>query len=147
MLEDAPMDPRASLGHEWVTLQDNYERYEGWALAIKLAAVLVFVAGAALQLVPWLICLAILMLWLQDGIFKTYQSRLGDRLLQLEKQIAAWGRTGEPSLPFQLHSNWLDYRRSTAGLLSEYLSNACRPTVAFPYVVLFAAGFGDLFLG
>lgn len=141
------MDPRASQGDEWVALQHDYERYEGRALAIKLAAVLVFFAGAALQLSPWLVCLMLLVLWLQEAIFKTYQSRLGDRLLQLEHQIAAWGRLGEASLPFQLHSNWLAYRRSTVGLLGEYLSMACRPTVAFPYVVLFAAGFGDLFLG
>ncbi|MEO8856086.1 MAG: hypothetical protein ABI343_03770, partial [Burkholderiaceae bacterium] len=70
------MDNKVTLGQEWVTLHNNHERYEGGVLLIKLLAVVLFFAGAVLGLEPWLICLVVLLLWAQEGIFKTYQARL-----------------------------------------------------------------------
>lgn len=128
------MENKVALGQEWTTLQNNYERYESGALMVKLTAVVLFFAGAALALEPWWICLVLLVLWLQEGIFKTCQSRLGERLLQVERLLAA-----EPEVmdqAFQLHSSWLSQRGGTAGLLAEYAASAGRPTVAFPYAVL-----------
>ena len=45
-------------------------------------------------------------------------------------------RGDETGLPFQLHTQWLAARPGAAGLLRDYISNALRPTVAYPYVVL-----------
>ena len=131
------METKAALSQEWTTLQNNHERYETGALLIKLLAVLLFFAGAALAIEPWVLCLVLLVLWLQEGIFKTYQSRLGDRLLQLERLLANPGEA--PDQAFQLHSAWLLQRKGMAGLLAEYAASACRPTVAFPHAVLVIA--------
>ena len=128
------MESNAALGREWTTLQNNYERYEIGALMVKLTAVVLFFTGVAIGLEPWLACLVVLVLWLQEGIFKTYQSRLGERLLQVEQLLVT--RAGPQDQAFQLHSAWLAQRKAMAGLLAEYAASAGRPTVAFPYVVL-----------
>lgn len=133
------MDSRTALSQEWTTLQNNHERYESGALWIKLVAVLLFFTGAAIALEPWLLCLLLLVLWLQEGIFKTWQSRLGSRLLEVERLLAE-GSTA-PETAFQLHTGWAAGRKGSTGLLAEYLASACRPTVAFPHLVLLALVF------
>ena len=130
------MENNAALGQEWVTLQNNYEHYESGALMVKLAAVVSFFAAVAIGLAPWLLCLMVLVLWLQEGIFKTCQSRLGERLVKVERLLA--DGSVERGQAFQLHSTWLAQRPGLAGLLREYAASALRPTVAFPYAVLVA---------
>ena len=131
------MDDRTGLGQEWVTLQHNYERYEGHCLWIKLVAVVLAFAGMAFALEWWFVGLVLLVLWLQEGIFKTYQARLGDRLLEVERLLGSHGTAQGPA--YQLHAGWLARRKGAAGLIGEYVASACRPTVAFPYVVLLLA--------
>ncbi len=128
------MDSTTALSQEWTTLQNNHERYETGALGIKLVAVLLFFTGAAIALEPWLLCLLQLVLWLQEGIYKTWQARLGERLLVLERLLGAPSST--PGTAFQLHSSWSASRPGASALLAEYLASACRPTVAFPHLVL-----------
>jgi hypothetical protein len=82
------MNEKAALQQEWVTLQNNHERYESGSLAIKLVTVVLACAGVAFELESWFVGLFVLVLWLQEGIFKTWQSRLGERLVQLEGLIA-----------------------------------------------------------
>jgi hypothetical protein len=116
---------------EWITLQNNYEQYEKTALLIKLMAIVLCVIGFVLALHEVVIALLLLVLWLQEGIFRTTQARLGVRILHLEQGL----RTGEVAA-FQLHSEWLASRPGILGLLVEYGASALRPTVAFPYAVL-----------
>jgi hypothetical protein len=56
-------------------------------------------------------------------------------------RIEAWLREAEPpaGIACQLYTEWTAMRQGTGALLTEYLSNAVRPTVAFPYAVLLAA--------
>ena len=125
---------QSALQHEWITLQNNHEQYEKNSLLIKLFAVALFAAALAVGMNDALSVLLIAVLWLQEGIFKTFQSRLGARILHLETLLKA-----EPSPPgaaFQLHSDWATQRTSGARMIAEYLRNALRPTVAYPYVVL-----------
>ena len=117
---------------EWSVLQKLHERYEFGALAIKLTAVVLFFAGLVIELHGTWLMLLVAVLWLQEGIFKTYQGRLGTRLLVLEQGIAA----AEPMRVFALHSNWLAQRKGLIGQVGEYLGSTIRPTVAFPYLVL-----------
>lgn len=119
-----------ALQQEWLALQAQHERYEVLALAVKLAAVAVcaVVPDATLAL-----CL-IALLWLQEGVLKTFQGRLGDRLLVVEAGVKA----GAVAVPMQLHSDWLATRPGAAGLLLQYLKSALRPTVALPYPLLMA---------
>jgi len=128
------MDEKAALQQEWITLQNNHERYESGSLAIKLVAVVLVCTGIAFELEAWFVGLFVLVLWLQEGIFKTWQFRLGQRLLQLEGLIAQDPPPGGTA--FQLHSGWMARRAGSRGLLAEYAASAARPTVAFPYAVL-----------
>jgi len=117
---------------EWLVLQKLHERYEFGALTIKLTAIVLFFAGVVVELHgTWLVLLVVL-LWLQEGIFKTYQGRLGSRLLALEQGMAA----GETMRVFALHSDWLAQRKGLIGQVREYLGSTVRATVAFPYLVL-----------
>lgn len=131
------MDDKAALQREWATLQNNCERYESGSLWIKLVAVVLVGAGVAVGLEWWFLGLLVLVLWLQEGIFKTFQARLGERLLQLEGLLGQ--KSPPPGRAFQLHTDWLAARKGTVGLLAEYAASACRPTVAFPYAVLLLA--------
>ncbi|WP_394791067.1 hypothetical protein [Rhodoferax sp.] len=130
-----PLQPTA-LSHEWTTLQNNYEQYERSALLVKLAAVVLCVCGFALAMPYELTGGIALLLWVQESIYRTYQSRLGERLLRVEALV----QRGAPATnACQLHTEWLAGRKGSLGLLSEYLSHALRPTVAFPYAVLVLA--------
>lgn len=120
------------LGLEWTTLQNNHEHYEHGALALKVVTVVFAFALLAVNLPALIVALGVAVLWLQEGIYRTSQSRLGQRLLVLEGLI----RGTESAVPFQLHTQWQAVRPGVGGLLREYLGNALRPTVAYPYVVL-----------
>ncbi len=123
------------LGQEWRTLQNNYEQYEKSALLIKLTAIVLCVAGLSLARYELLTSAVILILWVQEAIFRTYQSRLGVRILRVESLINQSAQI--EGVAFQLHSDWLRTRPGAVGLLVEYAASALKPTVAFPYAVLF----------
>lgn len=116
------------LHQEWLALQAQHERYEALALVVKLAAfaIAVVVADTALALA------LLALLWLQEGVLKTFQCRLGERLLAVERAL----KSGEGIVPMQLHSDWLAARPRGAALLTQYLKSALRPTVALPYPLL-----------
>ena len=117
-----------ALHQEWLALQAQHERYEALALGVKL------VAFAATVLVPDnTLALAMLaLLWLQEAVLKTFQGRLGDRLLVVEAGLKA----GSDVAAMQLHSDWLAARPRGPGLIAQYLKSALRPTVALPYPLL-----------
>jgi len=124
----------SALGQEWITLQNNYEQYEKNGLLIKLMAILLCVVGFVLALHEVVIALLLAVLWLQEGIFRTFQARLGRRILQIEQSLKS--AESVDFAAFQLHSDWLSTRPGSIGLLIEYGASALRPTVAFPYAVL-----------
>lgn len=124
------MSASNGLQQEWSTLQNNIEGYEHSALWLKLAGLAVVLMPQSLPLQGALL----LILWLQEGIFRTSQARLGERIVRIEQLLAA-GET-ETGKACQLHSQWLAQRPGTIGLLLEYARSALRPTVAFPYPLL-----------
>jgi hypothetical protein len=131
------MDHRSCFRQEWQTLQANHEQHERNALAIKLVCVGLVVSGLAAEIGPIWLAVLVILLWLQEGIVKTYQARIGDRLLIVEAQL----QLAEPALAaMQLHTTWAASRPGTAGLITGYLLSACRPTVAFPYLPMLLAG-------
>jgi hypothetical protein len=121
----------AQLAQEWTTLQNNHESHERSALVIKLVAVALF-ALAALD--PLEMAALVLLLWLQEAVLKTWQSRLADRLVHVETLLAGTGNGAMQAC--QLHSPWRAQRPDMAGLLTQYGRSAMRPTVAFPYAPL-----------
>jgi hypothetical protein len=128
-----------TLSQEWTTLQDNHERYETGGLLLKLAGVAIWGVGMAWGRHELLVNLLVLILWIQEGVYRTFQARLGVRILRIE---ALLGRDDAEGAAFQLHSEWLANRPGVAGLLAEYGKSALRPTVAFPYAVLLLIGLG-----
>jgi hypothetical protein len=126
------MNTHEPLGQEWTTLQNNHEHYERGALALKVVTVVFAFALLAVNLPALIVASVVAALWLQEGIYRTSQSRLGQRLLVLESLISG----NESAVPFQLHTQWQAARPGVGGLLREYVGNALRPTVAYPYVVL-----------
>jgi len=81
----------------------------------------------------------ILIIWLQDGIWKTFQARSEARLLELERAYAEVKSSGEKEctlIGFQLNNEFLLNRPSVAKLLRQYLIQSVRPTVAYPHVIL-----------
>jgi len=118
----------SALQQEWLALQAQHERYEALALAVKLAAF----AAAALRPEHRLAVALLALLWLQEAVLKTFQARLGERLLAVEAGL----RAGDGPAAMQLHSDWLAGRPRGAGLLAQYLKSALRPTVALPYPLL-----------
>jgi len=131
------MESKTLLGLEWQTLQNNHEQHERNALFIKLASLALGLAGLAAGIALGWIALTIVLLWVLEGIFKTYQTRLADRLLQVESLLA---QEAPVQPPMQLATDWMAQRPGGAGLIVEYALSACRPTVTFPYLPLLLAG-------
>ncbi len=127
-----------ALGLEWVTLQNNIECYENGGLALKIVALGLTVLGLGLNFPLLLISAVVLLIWLQEGIYRTFQARLVQRIVQVEALVRQAGLTDVDAAPsaFQLHSEWLANRSSGPRLIREYLVSALRPTVAYPYVVV-----------
>lgn len=122
-----------SLETEWVILHEGIEKYERPALALKAGALiltLVFLFTPLSSL--WFISLTLL-IWLQEGIWRTSQARMEQRILHVERALQMNETVTEP---FQMYSQWQTYRGSQADLVAEYLANARRPTVAYPYLVM-----------
>ena len=120
--------------HEWAILHADIEKYERFSLVIKLFGVFVCVLSIAYSITESYSIILILILWLQDGIWKTFQKRLETRIMFIENQLQI--TADENTSAFQLYSQWLDKRQGMSGLIKEYLLSAARPTIAYPYVLL-----------
>jgi len=131
------------LGQEWTSLENSHEQYEKGGLLIKLTGIAFTAAGMALGLKTAVVVALLLILWGQEGIFRTFQSRISKRLLRVEELIVRAGVVHEgttlsanANMPFQLHTEWRAGRKGVWGLLAEYAASACKPTVAYPYALL-----------
>jgi hypothetical protein len=128
---------KSDLANEWSLLQNQFDSYEKLSLLIKLVSVaLLAVAYFSGNLTVFVLFL-LLILWLQDAIWKTFQSRIDTRLMQLEGYLSI-DQTLETdgSKAYQFNSLYLQDRPSTVGLINEYLRQALRPTIAFPHAML-----------
>lgn len=136
------MNPHTLLTQEWQTLQNNHEQYEKLALLIKLSSLALCLAGLGFGLPMRWTLLAVALCWLLEGVFKTYQARLADRLLRVEFLL----RQEAPGLgAMQLSAEWALQRPGAARLLLGYAASACRPTVTLPYLPLILALAGEYY--
>lgn len=120
---------------EWTTLQNNFEHYETLALTTKLAAFAVCII-TFISALPVSVSVALLLiLWLQESILKTFQSRFASRITAIEQALGQ--NENDVSLqPMQFLTQWESQRPGSSELIKEYLSNALRPTIALPYPLL-----------
>ena len=128
------------LAAEWALLQNQYDSYEKFSLLIKLLALSLVAAALLVSSVPGAsgappMLIIIVLLWMQDAIWKTFQARIETRLLQLELLLAAPTETDAASA-YQYNTQFLLQRPGAVGLILEYLKAAWRPTVAYPYAAL-----------
>ena len=117
---------------EWCLRENQFESYEKHALYIKLSSILMLFVSEALNIHTALVFLILMILWLQDAIWKTFQSRLEPRLLQIEKSI----KKGAPDNAFQFNTEYQLVETSGLLKIKEYAKQAVRPTIAFPHVIL-----------
>jgi hypothetical protein len=123
----------SSFKNEWAILHNDIERYERFSLIIKLFSVFVSIIAIAHSVTWWIAITLILVLWLQDAIWKTFQKRTETRVLFIEEKIK---HSADEAEAFQFYSEWENNRQGMVGLVKEYISSALKPTIAFPYVVL-----------
>lgn len=128
---------KSDLANEWSLLQNQFDSYEKYSLLIKLASIGLLCVAYFLNSLSIFILPLLLILWVQDAIWKTFQSRIETRLLQLEKYISSEEQLNIPNdKAYQFNSMYLKNRPSSIGLLKEYLHQAIRPTIAFPHIFL-----------
>jgi hypothetical protein len=129
-----------NLQTEWCLLQTQFDSYEKHSLYIKLASIFITLIAIAFKIQIVVILIFLLILWLQDGIWKNFQSRIETRLLQIENLIAKEStqdnNTTQSAESFQFNSEFLKSRTAGLSLIKEYLKQSLRPTVAFPHIVL-----------
>lgn len=127
----------SDLANEWSLLQNQFDSYEKYSLLIKLTSIVILFIAYCTHHLDIFVFILLLVLWLQDAIWKTFQVRIENRLLQLEESLS-----GEQSLEradekaYQFNSQYIKHRRGTLGLIKEYFCQAIRPTVAYPHVLL-----------
>jgi hypothetical protein len=116
----------------WQTLHNNHEKYEHYALVIKLFSISLVVVSLCFTLSIFISLLLLAILWLQEGIWKTYQARTSDAIIRLEHLIS----NSDESDTCQLYSHWQNNRPNSQALVLEYIKSALKPTVIFPYLPL-----------
>ena len=126
-----------NLASEWSLLQKQFDSYEKHSLLIKLSSIGVLSAAYFTNHLSVFVLLLLLILWLQDAIWKTFQARIDVRLLQLEDYLSnEHSLENRDGIAFQFNSLYAQNRPGNVGLLKEYLGQSLRPTVAFPHIVL-----------
>lgn len=125
------------LEKEWALLQNQFDSYEKLSLLIKLVNVGLLAAAYFLNSMSVFVLFLLLIVWIQDAIWKTFQSRIETRLLELENYLLADGELGNcDKKAYQFNSQYQENRPGNLGLILEYLQQAIRPTVAFPHLLL-----------
>ncbi|OUS24649.1 hypothetical protein A9Q99_24085 [Gammaproteobacteria bacterium 45_16_T64] len=135
-------DTQTPLQIEWAALHRSYDQFDVLGLVIKLVAVVIAIAGLITALDTLIITALIAVLWLQEAIWKTFQGRTEQRLIAIEKALS----TEESPETISFYGDWQASRPGTVGLIKEYLANALRPTIAYPYVLLIAIAIVACFL-
>ena len=128
---------------EWLFLQNQFESYEKHSLYIKLVSIAALILFQVTESVSILSVLILAVLWLQDAIWKTFQSRIEPRLFQLEQCIRGDASGSE----LQFNTEYEKSSLSGAALIGEYVRQAIRPTIAFPHLVLIFIVLMQCFVG
>lgn len=122
------------LSLEWQTLQNQFDSYEKYSLIIKLAAIFTTALALGFGFPALVTMLVVCVFWLQDAIWKTFQGRFESRLLAIEAAIA----DNHNEAGCQFNQAYQQQAYHGVALILEYLKQALRPTVMYPYIVLLA---------
>ena len=122
-----------AMAAEWRLLQNQFDSYEKYSLLLKMLNITVLIIGMVGKIPHAIVLTLLLVIWLQDAIWKTFQSRIEARLLQLEGYFTlddSEAREAAAGAPHQFNSAYLKGRGGAKSLLLEYARQALRPTVA-----------------
>jgi hypothetical protein len=117
---------------EWCLLQNQFDSYEKHSLYIKIVSIIVLLSAEISGFIGISLILILIVLWGQDAIWKTFQSRIETRLFQIEKTIS----TDNHESACQFNSEYNKVSLSGLALIMEYARQSIRPTIAFPHVGL-----------
>lgn len=144
------------LENEWSVLQQEYDSYEKQSLWLKLVTISLLALTISFGQLNVSYIVVILIFWLQDAIWKTYQARIEDRLLIIEAGLNSKGDSSSENtqqlnnqniIAFQYNTQFAKNRPSTVGLIGEYVKQAIRPTMVFPHAILTALALFHVFAG
>lgn len=126
------------LVEQWKTLHNSHESYEQYALIIKLFAITLTLLTFAFSVSMLVTLFVLTTLWIQEGIWKTFQCRAASAIIAVEDKLALSEPedTNDSTEPYLLYKQWQENRSSTAALVTEYVSNSLKPTVLYPYIPL-----------
>ena len=69
---------------QWQILHNNHEDYEQYALIIKLVATALTLFSITFSLATFVTLLLLAILWLQEGIWKTFQCRTASAIIAMK---------------------------------------------------------------
>lgn len=121
-----------SMEGEWSLLQNQFDSYEKFSLLIKLVNTGILSIAYFSDRLSVFVVLILLVLWGQDAIWKTFQSRIETRLLTIEKYLL----DSAEEQACQFNSQYRKNRKGGVALIGEYFRQAIRPTIAFPHALL-----------
>ena len=77
-------------------------------------------------------------LWLQEGIWKTFQQRTANAIIAIEDKLDIHNdeQSNESMKPYLVYMQWQENRPNIQALIVEYVSNSLKPTVMYPYLPL-----------
>ncbi len=125
-----------ALASEWQVLHNSHEKYEHFSLMIKLFAVAISSIAIIFSFSELLALSLLAILWLQEGIWKTFQARTSARIETIEHAIANIEINESKIEAFSFYSQWADNRPTTVALIISYINSALKPTVIYPYLPL-----------
>jgi len=131
-----------ALAAEWQTLHNSHEKYEHFSLLIKLFAVAIASIAIIFSFSVLLALSLLAILWLQEGIWKTFQARTSDRIENIEQAITTTessisnASAKSKTVAFQFYRQWANHRPTAVSLIASYIKNALKPTVIYPYFPL-----------
>ena len=131
-------DSNKLLVEQWQTLHNNHENYENYALIIKLIATAITMFAFTFSVATFVALLILATLWLQEGIWKTFQQRTANAIIEIEDRLDLHNdeQSNELMKPYLLYKQWQANRPATKTLIAEYVSNSLKPTVLYPYFPL-----------
>ncbi len=123
---------------QWQTLHNSHEDYEKYALIIKLVAIASTFLIFTFSITTLVELLLIAALWLQEGIWKTFQSRTADAIMAIEEKLALneTEQSNDPEQLYLFYKQWSANRPNSKMLVAEYIKNSLKPTVIYPYLPL-----------
>lgn len=131
-------DSKKLLVAQWQTLHNSHEKYEHYALIIKLITIVMTVLLLVFSINMITILLILATLWLQEGIWKTYQQRTASAIIAIEDRLAfkQLEQTNEFTPAHLLYTQWQINRPNSTTLIAEYVQNSLKATVLYPYLPL-----------